>query len=354
MDSSLPRARRFGAAVAAGLVLSCSLLSPRPLYRPDLPAPAREFRGVWVATVANIDWPSAPGLPSATQQSEAIAIPRALPRSQLQRRHPSGPAAVRPDLPLPPRALVLLPQRQAGISAAAALRPPELLDRRGARPRARAPRLDQSVPRQPSRTRRQALSPLDPVAAPRPRAPARRQGVLLARSRASRGARPHHGGHLRAHRPLRPRRDSPRRLLLPLPLLQRRRRLSRRGHLERLPRCRGLPFPAGLAPAQRRRLRPRSLPGDQTAAAGSHGRNQPVRHLAAGASSRYRSGNGPVRDPLRRPPPVAAAGMAGLPRPAAVLAYRRRDPELPRPAVLVAGEQSPPPATCGRDCSPAW
>ena len=74
MDRSLTRARRFGAAVAAGLVLSCSLLYPRPLYRPDLPAPAREFRGVWVATVANIDWPSAPGLPSPTQQSEALAI----------------------------------------------------------------------------------------------------------------------------------------------------------------------------------------------------------------------------------------------------------------------------------------
>jgi uncharacterized lipoprotein YddW (UPF0748 family) len=37
------------------------------------PAP-REFRGVWVATVANIDWPSAPGLPAAQQRAEAIAM----------------------------------------------------------------------------------------------------------------------------------------------------------------------------------------------------------------------------------------------------------------------------------------
>ena len=29
---------------------------------------------MWVATVANIDWPSAPGLPSRTQQSEALSI----------------------------------------------------------------------------------------------------------------------------------------------------------------------------------------------------------------------------------------------------------------------------------------
>jgi uncharacterized lipoprotein YddW (UPF0748 family) len=38
------------------------------------PVPAREFRGVWVATVANIDWPSKPGLPAAEQQQELLAI----------------------------------------------------------------------------------------------------------------------------------------------------------------------------------------------------------------------------------------------------------------------------------------
>jgi uncharacterized lipoprotein YddW (UPF0748 family) len=34
----------------------------------------REFRGAWVASVANIDWPSRPGLSSWQQQSELIAI----------------------------------------------------------------------------------------------------------------------------------------------------------------------------------------------------------------------------------------------------------------------------------------
>lgn len=34
----------------------------------------REFRGVWVATVANIDWPSRPGLPVPQQQRELLAI----------------------------------------------------------------------------------------------------------------------------------------------------------------------------------------------------------------------------------------------------------------------------------------
>ncbi|HTE20121.1 MAG TPA: family 10 glycosylhydrolase [Armatimonadota bacterium] len=35
---------------------------------------AREFRGVWIATVDNIDWPSKPGLSTAQQQAELVAI----------------------------------------------------------------------------------------------------------------------------------------------------------------------------------------------------------------------------------------------------------------------------------------
>lgn len=38
------------------------------------PPPLREFRGAWIATVSNIDWPSKPGLTSAQQQTELIAI----------------------------------------------------------------------------------------------------------------------------------------------------------------------------------------------------------------------------------------------------------------------------------------
>lgn len=38
------------------------------------PAPPREFRGAWVASVHNIDWPSKPGLPTAQQQAELLAI----------------------------------------------------------------------------------------------------------------------------------------------------------------------------------------------------------------------------------------------------------------------------------------
>jgi uncharacterized lipoprotein YddW (UPF0748 family) len=43
---------------------------------PNVPAPdaQREFRAAWVATVANINWPSKPGLPVDQQKAEAIAL----------------------------------------------------------------------------------------------------------------------------------------------------------------------------------------------------------------------------------------------------------------------------------------
>ncbi len=36
--------------------------------------PKREFRGIWIATVANLDWPSAPGLSGDTQKSQLVAL----------------------------------------------------------------------------------------------------------------------------------------------------------------------------------------------------------------------------------------------------------------------------------------
>lgn len=41
---------------------------------PTVPEPRREFRGVWVATVYNLDWPSKPGLPVETQKAELLDI----------------------------------------------------------------------------------------------------------------------------------------------------------------------------------------------------------------------------------------------------------------------------------------
>ncbi|HXJ71398.1 MAG TPA: family 10 glycosylhydrolase [Candidatus Dormibacteraeota bacterium] len=44
---------------------------PSAVVPPTLP---REFRGIWVASVNNLDWPSRPGLSTAQQQSELITI----------------------------------------------------------------------------------------------------------------------------------------------------------------------------------------------------------------------------------------------------------------------------------------
>ena len=40
--------------------------------RKVVPAIPRRFRGVWVAPVGNLDWPSRPGLP--VEQQEALAV----------------------------------------------------------------------------------------------------------------------------------------------------------------------------------------------------------------------------------------------------------------------------------------
>ena len=47
--------------------------APAPPPAPK-PVARQEFRGVYVATVANIDWPSAPGLSTAQQQAELLKL----------------------------------------------------------------------------------------------------------------------------------------------------------------------------------------------------------------------------------------------------------------------------------------
>jgi uncharacterized lipoprotein YddW (UPF0748 family) len=56
-------------------VLLCVLLcgSANAQGFSNAPAPKREFRGAWIATVSNIDWPSKQGLPAETQKAELIA-----------------------------------------------------------------------------------------------------------------------------------------------------------------------------------------------------------------------------------------------------------------------------------------
>lgn len=54
-------------------VLVCGTTSHRCVAQ-SLPMPPREFRAAWIATVANIDWPSRPGLSSADQRAEMVRI----------------------------------------------------------------------------------------------------------------------------------------------------------------------------------------------------------------------------------------------------------------------------------------
>src|SRR6266567_6115065 len=61
------------------ILLSCALAfsAHAATYQPSSitpPKPMREFRAAWVATVANIDWPSRKDLTTQEQKSELIAI----------------------------------------------------------------------------------------------------------------------------------------------------------------------------------------------------------------------------------------------------------------------------------------
>lgn len=60
------------ALAALGPLVVATLGAQRVSESP--PPVAREFRGVWVATVGNIDWPSKPGLSSIRQQEELLQI----------------------------------------------------------------------------------------------------------------------------------------------------------------------------------------------------------------------------------------------------------------------------------------
>lgn len=62
--------RRTPPPAAPPLAVPCDM-ADTTCAAPDL---RREFRGVWVATVSNIDWPSKPGLSTADQKAELLAV----------------------------------------------------------------------------------------------------------------------------------------------------------------------------------------------------------------------------------------------------------------------------------------
>ncbi len=66
-----------GILLALIFFASAAHLAAADVYQPATiapPAPPREFRGAWIATVANKDWPSAPGLSVAQQKAELISL----------------------------------------------------------------------------------------------------------------------------------------------------------------------------------------------------------------------------------------------------------------------------------------
>src|SRR5215213_5465300 len=73
-----------GQTVSVAAVLASALGGLGQARGADEPPPLpREFRAAWVATVANIDWPSRPGLPTDVQKREAIRILDACARLNL-------------------------------------------------------------------------------------------------------------------------------------------------------------------------------------------------------------------------------------------------------------------------------
>ena len=85
-DRRLPRVRRRYVAGVLSFGLAALTVGAQAPERGDLYAPlgtdadsvapplAREFRAAWLATVANIDWPSRPGLPVDSQKAELRAL----------------------------------------------------------------------------------------------------------------------------------------------------------------------------------------------------------------------------------------------------------------------------------------
>jgi uncharacterized lipoprotein YddW (UPF0748 family) len=68
--AQLPKRAGTAQAVPEPLAFAC----PQTMSDCVPPEVPREFRGVWVASVRNIDWPSRPGLPPSLQKAELIAL----------------------------------------------------------------------------------------------------------------------------------------------------------------------------------------------------------------------------------------------------------------------------------------
>lgn len=74
--SGRPRTARALAALLIAVVAACSdgPVGPRTPTELTVPPITREFRGMWIATVANIDWPQTAGLSASVQQQQLTQL----------------------------------------------------------------------------------------------------------------------------------------------------------------------------------------------------------------------------------------------------------------------------------------
>ena len=162
--AELPRRVALAACFAAASAVAHadpepSAENPAPVVRAaggenegtEAPARPGEFRAAWVATVANIDWPSEPGLAVRRQKEELLDLLDDAQEVGLNalifQVRPHADALYASEL----GALVAVLDRHHGRGAAAVLRPAEDGDRGGPRPRHRAARLAEPLPRRPPR-----------------------------------------------------------------------------------------------------------------------------------------------------------------------------------------------------------
>ncbi|MEE2657699.1 MAG: family 10 glycosylhydrolase [Candidatus Latescibacterota bacterium] len=75
-EASGPAGKTVATMLAASLALGACSSQPKVPegLPPGIPSVQREFRAVWVASVANINWPSEPGLPVERLRQQALAI----------------------------------------------------------------------------------------------------------------------------------------------------------------------------------------------------------------------------------------------------------------------------------------
>ena len=78
---------KLGAILLISGMMAVYCSAPKKITKPDaippIPPVQREFRAAWVATVANIDWPSKPGLSTVEQKNEAVRMLDTLARNNF-------------------------------------------------------------------------------------------------------------------------------------------------------------------------------------------------------------------------------------------------------------------------------